>query len=62
VPRWLVEELASRLMDQLELPPPQVPICRGRLLSPRDYAVDVRDWGFADVVGRGAGDLPGGGR
>jgi hypothetical protein len=62
VPRWLVEELASRLREQLDLPPPQVPICRGRLLSPRDYAVDVRDWGFADVVGRGAGDLPGGGR
>jgi hypothetical protein len=59
VPRWLVEELACRLTDQLDLPTPQVRICRGRLLSPRDFEVDVHRWGFADVVGPSALDRGG---
>lgn len=59
IPRWVVEELAERLKAQLDLPVPQVRICRGRLFSPRDYNVDVREWGFADVVGGGPADRPG---
>ena len=35
------------------MPPAQMRICRGRLLSPRDYVVDIAEWGFADVVGKG---------
>jgi hypothetical protein len=26
-------------------------VCRGRIFSPRDYAIDVDQWGFSDAVG-----------
>ncbi len=53
VPRWLFDELLERLKAQEELPPAGIKICRGRLLSPTDYVIDVSEWGFADVVGKG---------
>ena len=53
VPRWLFDELLERLKAQEEMPPAGVKICRGRLLSPTDYVIDVSEWGFADVVGKG---------
>lgn len=53
VPKWLMEELIGRLTAQLTLPPARVPVCRGRLFSPRDYVTDITEWGFADVVGKG---------
>lgn len=53
IPRWLIDELLDRLRLQLELPPPQMKICRGRMFSRVDYAIDVREWGFADVGGDG---------
>ena len=53
IPRWLFDELTDRLHAQAELPPAAVDICRGRLLSPRDYITDISEWGFADAVGRG---------
>jgi hypothetical protein len=53
VPRWVFEELIDRLHAQAELPPAGLDICRGRLLSPRDYITDITEWGFADVVGKG---------
>jgi hypothetical protein len=53
IPRWLYEELLQRLKAQDDMPPALVRICRGRLISPTDYAVDINEWGFADVVGRG---------
>ncbi len=53
VPKWLMEELIGRLQAQLDLPPAKVPVCRGRLFSPRDYVIDISEWGFADVVGKG---------
>jgi len=53
VPRWLMEELISRLGAQVDLPPAKVKVCRGRLFSPRDYVTDITEWGFADVVGKG---------
>jgi hypothetical protein len=59
VPRWLVEELLLRVRQQADLPLPQTRVCRGRLFSPEDYRVDVREWGFADVVGP-AMAVPGG--
>jgi hypothetical protein len=49
VPRWLMDELIGRLERQLELPPPRVKICRGRMFSEIDYAAAVKEWGFADV-------------
>jgi len=53
VPRWLFDLLIERVQAQAELPPANVKVCRGRLLSPRDYVVDISSWGFADVVGKG---------
>jgi hypothetical protein len=53
IPRWLYEELMTRLKAQDEMPPATIKICRGRLISPTDYVVDVSEWGFADVVGKG---------
>ncbi|WP_114954583.1 nucleotidyltransferase family protein [Sphingosinicella terrae] len=53
IPHWLIDELMERLQAQAQMPPAQMKICRGRLLSPRDYVVDIAEWGFADVVGKG---------
>jgi hypothetical protein len=53
VPRWLYDELLDRLKAQDDMPQAQVKICRGRLISPTDYVIDINEWGFADVVGRG---------
>ena len=53
VPVWLMTELTERLHAQVDLPPAKVKVCRGRLFSPRDYVVDIAEWGFADVVGKG---------
>ena len=51
IPRWLLDELLSRLHHQINLPTPRIKTCRGRLYSKTDYAVDVVEWGFADLVG-----------
>ena len=53
IPRWVFDELIERLKAQEEMPPAGLKICRGRLLSPTDYVIDVSEWGFADVVGKG---------
>jgi hypothetical protein len=53
IPRWLYQELLERLKAQDDMPPASIKICRGRLISPTDYVVDVTEWGFADVVGKG---------
>jgi hypothetical protein len=53
VPRWLMDELLDRLQRQLDLPPSQMKVCRGRMFSRTDYAIAVREWGFADVGGEG---------
>ena len=53
IPRWLMDELLDRLRHQLELPPPQMKICRGRMFSRLDYEIAVKAWGFADVGAEG---------
>ncbi len=53
VPRWLMEELMSRLRAQRELPPSDMKVCRGRMFSRVDFEIDVKEWGFADVGGEG---------
>lgn len=53
VPRWLLDELLGRLGQQLDLPPPQARICRGRMYSLVDYRIAVDEWGFADIGGEG---------
>jgi hypothetical protein len=51
IPNWLMEELLQRLHDQQEVKGPGKKVCRGRIFSPRDYAVDVEQWGFSEAVG-----------
>jgi hypothetical protein len=51
VPKWLFDELLDRLRDQEKVKPPGKKICRGRIFSPRDYAIDVDQWGFSEAVG-----------
>lgn len=51
IPKWLLDELISRLMQQLQMPTSRERVCRGRLLSPGDFEVDVKEWGFSDLIG-----------
>lgn len=51
VPQWLFDELIERVHAQSEVPPPHMKVCRGRIFSPRDYAIDVDRWGFSEAVG-----------
>ncbi len=51
VPRWLLEELQERLGLQLDLPSPEMKVCRGRFFSRPDYRHAVEGWGFADIGG-----------
>jgi hypothetical protein len=53
IPTWVMRELIERLKAQTALPPARVKVCRGRMFSPRDYLIDITEWGFADVVGKG---------
>jgi len=51
IPTWLMDELLERLRDQADVKGPSRKVCRGRVFSPRDYAIDVEQWGFSDAVG-----------
>jgi hypothetical protein len=51
IPNWLLEELLQRLRDQSTVKGPGKKVCRGRIFSPRDYAIDVEQWGFSEAVG-----------
>ena len=51
VPRWVMDELLGRLQAQLEMPQAEKRVCRGRIFSPRDYMIDINDWGFSEAVG-----------
>ena len=33
------------------MPAAEKRVCRGRIFSPRDYTIDVNDWGFSEAVG-----------
>jgi hypothetical protein len=48
VPRWLIDELMSRLKDSFELTYKPDQISRGPLLSRTQYKVDAR-WGFKTI-------------
>ena len=51
IPQWLLKELLNRLHTQMTLPPPETRVCRGRIFSRDDYLIDIKQWGFADLVG-----------
>ncbi len=46
-----MDELLERLRDQADVKGPGKKVCRGRIFSPRDYAIDVEQWGFSEAVG-----------
>lgn len=41
IPKWLMEELISRLQNQLKNPLPRVKICRGPFISDTEYQLDI---------------------
>lgn len=51
LPKWLLNELLSRLKNQINLPTSKMKVCRGRLYSSNDFAIDVQKWGFEDITG-----------
>lgn len=51
VPGWLVDELCGRLLAQQRAGDDPVPVCRGRLISGRQYRHDYEQLGMED--GRG---------
>jgi hypothetical protein len=51
IPQWLMDELLERLKGQSNVKGPAKRVCRGRIFSPRDYAIDVDEWGFSEAVG-----------
>ena len=51
IPKWLLDELVTRLQNQINTPTPKNRICRGRIFSLADYYIDVSKLGFGDVIG-----------
>ncbi len=49
IPRWVLHELLTRLHQEAERPPTAERVCRGTLLSPTQYLVDVEEWGYQDA-------------
>jgi hypothetical protein len=55
VPGWVLHDLCTRLQRQLAEPAPRGRKCRGPLLSPHDYQVDIMEWGYLDARGKRRG-------
>jgi hypothetical protein len=49
VPGWLWDDLLARLQQRLSVPPPRERICRGLLISDRQYQIDITQWGYRDA-------------
>jgi Nucleotidyl transferase of unknown function (DUF2204) len=49
VPGWLLKELCSRLVGEIDEPPPSGQICSGTLLSREQYLPDIGKWGYHDA-------------
>lgn len=50
IPKWLMEDLISRLTYQLKNPTPKDKISRGPLLSRTQYKVDITKLGFETIM------------
>lgn len=50
VPDWLMKELLERISLQLEMPLPQEKVCKGSMLSHRQYQIAYTDWGYKDLT------------
>ncbi len=49
IPMPVMRELVSRLVNDLESPPPPGRICHGTLLSREQYLTDIQHWGYEDA-------------
>jgi hypothetical protein len=49
VPAWVLRELTARLWHEFRAEAPDEPLCQGTLLSPTQYLIDVRQWGYRDA-------------
>lgn len=49
VPNWLIKELMSRVKHQMAIPTPEDKVCRGSILSHRQYEIAYTDWGYKDI-------------
>ena len=47
IPDWVMSELLGRTLDSMR-EEGGVRMCRGNLLSRVNYAIDIREWGYAD--------------
>ncbi len=50
IPNWVIEELVSRLQDQVSLPHAKDKVCRGPLISQTQYSVDITEWGYKAIT------------
>jgi hypothetical protein len=48
IPRWVMRGLMGRMQHELESDVPEERVCRGTLLSCKQYLVDVERWGYLD--------------
>ncbi len=49
IPRWVMEEFAKRLQQEVNAPPSRDQTCHGTLLSNSQYKVDIERWGYRDA-------------
>jgi predicted nucleotidyltransferase len=58
VPRALWDDLLSRLRDELDHPNPSA-VFRGSLIDDKMFAIDVEEWGMANLYERARGEAHG---
>ncbi|MGZ8711516.1 MAG: hypothetical protein ACXW28_14945 [Thermoanaerobaculia bacterium] len=49
VPRWVMEEFASRLGEEVAQPDTDEKLCYGTIISRQQYLLDIDEWGFIDA-------------
>jgi hypothetical protein len=49
IPDWVLQELLSRMQDEMKLPPPKERVCQGTLLSWAQYLPKVEQEGYQDA-------------
>jgi hypothetical protein len=57
VPRWVLNDLITRLQGESAAPPPEERVCRGTLLSREQYLIDIKRWGYIDARERPLGPM-----
>jgi hypothetical protein len=52
VPKWLMEELSQKALNQYDFPPSFDKICRGPYLDNQQYETDIKIWGFKAITNK----------